>query len=395
MSSALPPFLEPLELDPATDPDERALRRAYARRLKQIDVEAEPERFQALREALDQGLRWVAWRDQVRLAQASAPAPGPEPLPELAPRDTPAPDRAAEAAPPITDDQPPPADAPRVVPAPPRTVTLAAPGADELAAAVLARFQRHVDDGLKDAESTRSLLLRFLGDPDLVSLDGRASFELRVARMLAGNWRPGHEHLLDPAVEVFGWNSDHARLKHFGQLGAMLTAAIRERATVQAFTPAQRIALDALLARIRGGAAPDPAQLADEVPRLQYLVEHVPNWLRIVSPVDRVNERFRLWSERPPGLPLAVAPPHRAKRKPAPAWGVRVTYGVLAAGVLMLVTIVRMLVAGGPSPQPAQSPGRAAMAAKTSPADDADLARRQKEAEALLARVRQPGGAAR
>ena len=390
MSSPLPPFLAALELEPATEPDERALRRAYARRLKQIDVEAEPERFQALREALDQGIRWVAWREQQRLAQASAPAPAPapeaEPLPELASRPAPTLARPAE---PAVADAPAPRDAPRVVPdAGPRTVTLAAPSAEELAQAVLARLRRRVDDGLADAESTRSLLLRFLGDPDLASIDARASFELGIARLLADHWRPGHEHLLDPAVEVFGWNSDHARLKHFGQLGAMLTAAIRERATVQAFSPVQRIALDALLARIRGGAAPDPERLGEEVPRLQYLVEHAPNWLRIVSPVAPVNERFKMWSERPEPEPLVSGPPLRPPgRRLRPAF----TPGAMvAAGVVVLLTIVSAL-NGGPGQQLRRVPGRAAMA---STADEADLARRQKEADALLARVRQPGDGA-
>ena len=390
MSTPLPPFLAALELDPATEPDERALRRAYARRLKQIDVEAEPERFQALRESLDQGLRWVAWREQQRLAQASAPEPEPEPepepLPELASRPAPT---IAPSAEPVSIDPPPPRDAPRVVAeTAPRVVTLAAPSAEALAAAVLARFQRRVDDGLANEESTRSLLMRFLGDPDLVNVDGRAEFELGIARMLGDSWRPGHEHLLDPAVEVFGWNSDHARLRHFGQLGVVLTAAIRERATVQAFSAAQRIALDALLARIRAGTAPDPARLADEVSQLQVLVERIPNWLRIVSPVAPVNERFKLWSERPASASVAGPPVRLAGRKTTSAWH---TGGMVAIALLVLATVVRTLVGDGTTHATRQPVG---VAAKAPTADEADLARRQKEADALLARVRQPGGAA-
>jgi protein TonB len=393
-----PPFLAALELEPGTDPDERALRRAYARRLKQIDVEAEPARFQALREALDQGLRWVAWRHQQRLVQATEPepaaapasAPEPDPLPELAPRPAPTIARPADAVQP--------ADAPRVVPDAGRRIDVpSAPSAEAHADAALARFQRHVDDGLKDAESTRSLLLRVLGDPDLASLDGRAAFELGIARMLGGPWRPGHEHVLDPAIEVFGWNSDHARLKHFGQLGAMLTAAIRERATVQAFDAAQRLALDALLARLRGGAAPDPERLVEEVPRLQYLVQNVPNWLRIVSPVEPVNERFKLWSDAPPEEPHVAGPPsRRTARRSASLPG-----AMVAAGVAVLLVIIGALGGVSSSHQAGQAaPWRAdgadiAPRRETSPADDADLARRQKEAEALLARVRQPGGVAR
>lgn len=387
--SALPPFLAALELEPGTDPDERALRRAYARRLKQIDVEAEPARFQALREALDQGLRWIAWRDQQRLAQARAPAPEPEPLPELATRPAPTLPRPAEpdAAPP-----PQPRDAPRARRAVDAGATLPTaamvprPDPDALAAAVFARLQQRIGQGLADAETTRTLLLHLLGDPDLASIDARVAFELAVARLLGGAWRPGHEHLLDPAIEVFGWNSDHARLKHFGQLGMLLTAAIRDRATVQAFNAAQRLALDALLARIRAGAAPDAERLAEEVPRLQYLVENVPNWLRIVSPIEPVNERFKLWSERPAAEPFAPGPAMKRWRSSSSG-----PPALVAAVVVVLLTVISAL-SGGPTPPSRQTAGRPATA---SPADEADLARRQKEADALLARLRQPGGAAR
>ena len=392
--SDLPPFLAALELEPGTDPDERALRRAYARRLKQIDVEAEPARFQALREALDQGLRWVAWRDRQRLAQAPAPAPGPEPLPELATRAAPTlarPD-AADAAP-----APHPRDAPRARreadagATPPSATEASQPDPDALAAAVFARFQRCIDDGLADAEATRTQLLRFLADPDLVSIDARVAFELAVAQLLGGAWRPGHEHLLDPAIEVFGWNSDHARLKHFGQLGMLLTAAIRDRGTVQAFGPAQRIALDTLLARIRSQVPPDPALLAEEVPQLQMLVERVPNWLRIVSPVAPVNQRFELWSQRPPAPPPAPAGPvpRFVARKPASAWG---PGGLILAGLLILLTVGREM-----SIDHHERPLRTTriQSGIATPADEADLARRQKAADAMLARLRQPGGVAR
>jgi len=470
MNDARPPFLAALEVDPAAELDERTLRRAYARKLKQIDVEAEPERFQALREALDHGLQWLGWREQRRLADAarqelqpeSVAAPAPEPLPELAPRPAPLPAAApvppaapalprgtgeiAEPVPspaptiargpaldtagapadaprarplpdtrhaappadapragPLPDASPdaPPPDAPRVrprvdaqsdTPAPASPPEPRPPSPDDIAGAVFARLQRRIDDGmLKDPEAGRALLLRFLADPGLVSIDARSSFEWRIARLLAGNWKPGSEHLFDAAVEIFGWNSDHARLKHFAQVGVLLTAAIRERATVQAFSAAQRAVLDALLERIRRAAPPEPARLADEVAQLRYLVERVPNWLRIVSPVGPVNERFEMWSQRPPEAQQPPAPtppqPKFMRRKTSPAAPIGI--GLM---ILMLLAGLGQLGGGGSGPGPSAiaPPHHVAV----TPADDADLARRQKEAEALLARIRQPGGGA-
>ncbi|HYP33129.1 MAG TPA: hypothetical protein VES00_14760 [Burkholderiaceae bacterium] len=439
MSGAQLPFLATLEVDATQDPDERTLRRAYARKLKQIDIENEPERFQALREALEQGLRWIAWRDQQRIAAASrapdpAPAPTAEPLPELAPRPAPPPQPPAAPALPRGDaiDPVSPADGPRVRPLPdagqapqappaapratrgtapplaapaapapaPRAAAARAPepkppDADDVAAAVFARFQRRIGDGLKDDEAARALLLRFLGDPGLASIDARSAFEASVARLLAGNWKPGHQHLFDPAIEVFGWNSDHARLKHFGQVGVLLTAAIRERATVRAFSPAQLAALATLLERIRSDAPPDPGLLTQEVPQLQFLVERIPNWLRIVSPVGPVNQRFEMWSKLPPA---AQRPPQAA---PQPQFMRKKGSAGMPAGIAMLVLAalggLSHLGSTGPGPS---APGVArprpvTHARAPSPADDADLARRQKEAESLLARIRQTGGGIR
>ncbi|WP_114954427.1 hypothetical protein [Sphingosinicella terrae] len=57
--------------------DVRAIRRAYARRLKAMNVEAEPQAFMRLREALEEALAWAsrAWTEPAGAAAADDPYP--------------------------------------------------------------------------------------------------------------------------------------------------------------------------------------------------------------------------------------------------------------------------------------------------------------------------------
>ncbi len=372
MSQLAPPFLAVLEIEDAPDLDERSLRRAYARRLKTIDVEAEPERFQALREALDQSLRWLAWRDRARLA-AAAPPPASDPLDSIeAEKASPA------ASEPITTTQ-----AAVSTPAAP-----ARPSSEEIAALVFAHFEQQAAAGFDDEAPVRAALSLAVADERLVNLDTRAFFEWNVARMLAKGWRRGHEHVIAPAIEIFGWNSDHARLAHFGQVGALLSAAMRERSVFDSLTEPQRTALIPMLARIRNATPADPKLLHEEVPALQFLVQRAPNWLRIVSPVDPVNERFEMWRRMQASAPQSakIAPslgpqPEFVRRKPASATGpgTLVMIGVL---ILIVFSNLARLSSGGPSIASTRT-----TPTQPDPASDAELSRRQMQAEAILARI--------
>lgn len=292
------------------DADARALRRAYALQLKQIDQGTQLEAFQALREAYEFALAGIARRD--------APAAQAEPI---APQDT----AAAAPAEPV-------APAPEPVPEP----TLP-PGA-ALADSVFQPFAARAASGFTDEDDATAALAQALADERLLNLDARTIFEWQVAHLIMAGWRPGHEFLFGPACQAFGWEQDRAHLRIFGQLGAALDAAINEKLVFfQQSSTAFELQRQAIR-RLRATEMPPLSLRQADLPLVHLLVQRYPNWLRLITSQENINSWFRDLPEPAPSAPLVPVEgdfPSAPKRRSVMPW-------LLAVSILLLVLITAM-----------------------------------------------------
>lgn len=285
------------------DADARAVRRAYALQLKQIDQGTQLEAFQALREAYEFSLAGIARRD-AQAAQAEPTAAG----------DTAAAAPAEPVAPAPTPGPTPAPDAPPPEPALP-------PGA-ALADSVFQPFAARAAAGFTDEDDATAALAQALADERLLNLDARTIFEWQVAHLIMAGWRPGHEFLFGPACQAFGWEQDRAHLRIFGQLGAALDAAINEKLVFfQQSSTAFELQRQAIR-RLRATEMPPVALRQADLPLVHLLVQRYPNWLRLITSQENINSWFRDLPEPAPSttpspLDVALAPPPE-RRSPLP-----------------------------------------------------------------------------
>ena len=270
-------YLNRLGLDTAAD--ERAIKRAYARELKQIDQEADAAGFQVLREAYEMALQWVQRKPAgVSFAPAGVVPVHPAPVRAVETPDTPAQPASADAqATPQQDGESP----------------------QQLAQAVFDDFvilsgEMSAQGNGRDSQMWRKHLQRCINDERLLNLTAGVYFELRIARLLVDGWRDGHEGLFVAARQAFQWEKDRRRLKEFGQVGAWVSQAIDECEMFSHQRSGDCSGQSDAVTRVREAAAPSKNELISHAPHLRNMLKRFPAWTGIIASRERIEEWLEL-----------------------------------------------------------------------------------------------------
>ncbi|RZI82653.1 MAG: J domain-containing protein [Rubrivivax sp.] len=273
--SNTPYFLAHLGLAP--DADERAVRRAYAKLLKQIDQEADLAGFQQLRECYETALNWARHE-----AQAQAEAEAPSQVEEVHHQfEAPTEQLNEEAPSDLIEAE-------------------TQPSPDIQAQAVFQAFMASMQQNpFGDKLSAIMAMDKSLADNRLVNLDARAYFEWFMAQTLVQGWQPGHEVLFVAATERFDWINDPHRLLRFGRVGHFINNALNERLGYNGQSSQTQEAQRRLIVQLRKPGHPGPSRVIKDLPHLEQLARTFPHWLSIIAPVDKLAE-WRAWDEAIP-----------------------------------------------------------------------------------------------
>jgi len=201
----------------AADSDARAVKRAYAQRLKAIDVDAEPAAFIALRGAMEQALAELRWREQAAMA------------PSIEDEDEADEDEADEEPDRWSVGWPGNAEADR-----PAVIALVESGAEasaDIAPNPLDSLNAEIEilSGLLFGEEDPGSIgwkielcwREITTNPVLDRIDVLADVEQWFAGAIAQSL-PRSDPLVWPAIKFFGWSGDEQRWNGDGRVAAIL-----------------------------------------------------------------------------------------------------------------------------------------------------------------------------
>lgn len=287
MSSQVPACLAHLGLD--TDADERAVRKAYAGQVKQLDQHEQLEQFQALREAYEAALHWCR---SPRAADDQADTAAIDGQPESSASDADAPD-TKPATKPAPQPTPPKSYAQRharlLVPkhVPVYTAVVVASWQEEartrwsILHERIRRFAASPEGNILG--NWRQMLASVLEQEAWQDLRARPWLEQQIADLLAAGWRPGHQYLYEAAVTLFHWNLDVTRLRALGEAGQLLGRALDQQQHFLQLADDQRRTMLQAIERLRDLHLPEQYEIEYILSGLQPLVARYPQWMHVVT----------------------------------------------------------------------------------------------------------------
>lgn len=349
------PFLRRLGLDEGADA--RAIRRAYARELKQIDQALDPQGFQDLRDCYEAALAWAAWAAQE--AQAAAPA---------------AVAAVADEAESMFVPQAEPASGPGPAADPGPAPAMLGHQAFERFRSRFASLPTGVAKGRETAWT--AALEAALADDELVNFDARLAFELALAQLLAEGWQPGHEALFPTAAKRLGWDRDRRTLARLGMAGELLDLALDERLSFFAQDVQARAHQRQVLSLLRAAAPCGDRRILAEMAVVELMLVRFPHWMPLIAPMAEVERwRARYWARKGRRAALPGVAPARG--------GILARLRHLVVSVVMGLAFMALLAAmfaaagGGRASRQEHGPGSADDAARATARYEEGLSQRQ------------------
>lgn len=303
----LPPFFVENQL--SADADERDVKRAYARKLKQIDQENDLQGFQDLRDAYEAALTWLKYREHFQwqfqmeeMPQGEHDDGVAEPATETettqASQDAALADEIflqdeVDAAMPVQAEAPASSTVTQQEPVVRSTETAINPAqvAKKIFDEMLDAMRLHGE--VADGEDFAGKKLRdLLDDTRLFHMETRLLFEGLLAEYLLQGWQPGNGELFDVAVQSFGWEKDRLRLLQLGRPGRVIDRALGDAAEFYRKDKKAREKLWVLIKKIRKEKSPSQQYLKTNLGLLRHMQDTYLSWLLLVTS----KENLAQWS---------------------------------------------------------------------------------------------------
>ncbi|MFZ6653713.1 tetratricopeptide repeat protein [Undibacterium sp. TJN19] len=287
----LPIFLVQHEL--TAEADERAIKRAYAKSLKQIDQENDLAGFQALRESYEEALEWLQSRSNATVSDPVKPQAASD---DESPVDEPG--RSAE-----------------------QQSASSHRASDIDVTAIAEQLLDELWAGLRKPgqleDPAENCLLQALDDARLIHMETRLAFELLIARYLAQGWRHGNGELFDAAVRQFAWKKDRRRLLSMGSAGYAIDRALIELNIFHTQPANLQQQQWEMLRRARIDPYPDKDYLRVNIAAMNQVIDMCPYWVTMVSNKANIEEWFAKYSRsqevEEAYVPLAEKPYFKTK----------------------------------------------------------------------------------